>query len=135
LLQNKEERDKRSVNSERPFTIVFKFEAKQVFTKVELGLVMYDSFDTIIFSTNSRDFGKDFISLENREYQFSFDVDLPIKAGKYKIDIVLFSEGHLIDQWVPSDKIFVLNSYNSVLPDKWLGLITNKSNFYYERVY
>jgi len=135
LMQNGIERNDQSVVSEKPFTITFLFESKQILTNVELGLVIYDSFDLIIFSTNSRDYGQNFIHLNNNQYSFSFEVNLPIKSGKYKIDIALLSEGILIDQWVPSKKLFVLNNYNSVLPEKWLGIITNKSKFQYEELY
>ena len=135
LIQNDEKRGNWNVSSGESFTMSFEFVSKKTLSKVELGLVIRDASEIIIYSTNSRDFGKGFIQLKPDTYNFNFEINLPIKSGKYKVDITLISEGSLIDQWIPNKKIFVLNNYNSALPDKWLGILTTESEFKYEKLH
>lgn len=120
---------KNSVISGSNFKIIFSFNSIRIHRGVEIGLVIRDNTDLIIFSVNSRDYEGNFFDIEVGEYKFSFDLQLPIKSGDYSIDIVLVSESKLIDQWQSPIFLKVLNTYESVLNERWTGIVSIKSSF------
>ena len=113
----------------------FQFNAAQVLKKVELGFVLRDQNGEMIYSTNSRDQNGDFFTIERGNYTFDFKVRLPLRHGKYEIDIVLVSEGKIIDQWLPQQKFSIISLFDSVLNEKWAGILNEPSLFNYEKIH
>lgn len=123
-----------TIYSEESFKIEFTFEAKDILKNVEFGLVIRNSEGQLILGCNSRDFGRDYLYIEKGCHKFSFDLQLPIKHGEYEIDIAIVQENRIIDQWVSPTMLTVKNKFESVLGEKWTGLLNITTAFRHERV-
>lgn len=112
--------------------IQFKFTCESLLKNVELGLVIRSFNGDIIYGCNSRDNGGDYFSISEGDHKFEFEFELPIKGGLYEVDIALVSHNEIIDQWVSSTRMTVLEKFESVLPEIWTGIIRSKSTFTYK---
>ncbi|WP_242928886.1 ABC transporter ATP-binding protein [Pontibacter vulgaris] len=125
--------DNFSIFTGEQLTFSFHFTSYTSLENVELGLVVRDTSDYIIYSTNSRDYGGNFFKIEKGDYIFDINTRLAIRAGQYSIDIILVSNNIVIDQWLSYTPLNVLNNYSSVLGGKWQGIICEASSFNYEK--
>ncbi|HVG14969.1 MAG TPA: ABC transporter ATP-binding protein [Chitinophagaceae bacterium] len=123
--------DNCSINSRDIAHISFDFCATKAYQNCELGLVIRDFKGDIVFSCNSRDNGGDYFNIKPIAYRFNFSFRLPIKHGKYEIDIALVCRHEIVDQWVSSKKLIVLSKFESHLADNWLGIVNEISQFEY----
>ena len=112
-------------------SVVFQLEiqCEQDIDKVEFGFILRDNDNNIIVGINSRDNGKDYISFIEGRQSVLFKMNLPIKPGQYEVDLAIAVNGALVDHWVSETKIQLLNPYNTVLDDKWSGIINVDSIF------
>lgn len=124
-----EENNNFSINSDNESTLVFCFNSMTRIKNAELGLVIRNNEGEIIIGINSRDYNGDFIELEQGINNLKFKFRLPIIHGKYEVDIALVSEGKIIDQWVSLTNLIVKNKFESVLQEKWRGIINIETKF------
>lgn len=112
-------------------SVVFQIEiqCEQDIDKVEFGFILRDNDNNIIVGINSRDNGKDYISFIEGRQSVLFKMNLPVKPGQYEVDLAIAVNGALVDHWVSETKIQLLNPYNTVLDDKWSGIINVDSVF------
>jgi lipopolysaccharide transport system ATP-binding protein len=103
-------------------------------TNAEFGLVIRDFKGEIIYGSNSRDSINSFISLNPGKFKIIFKVSLPIRADLYEIDIAVVSQGKIIEQYVPANKLNIVSRLDTVLDDKWCGILNEKSIFRYDVV-
>jgi lipopolysaccharide transport system ATP-binding protein len=122
-----------SAKSDQNFTILFEFISKTEIKNCELGLVFRNNEGQIILGVNSRDYGGEFIKLDKGKHLFAFILQLPVKHGEYEVDIAIVSNSQIIDQWVSKTKLTIKNSFESVLSDRWRGLLNLKTQFKYEK--
>lgn len=121
--------DNFSTYSDKDFLLSFDIFSKKKLEKCEIGLVIRNSESSIVFGCNSRDYGGDFFPIKEGNNPMSFELNLPLVHGKYDIDLTLVSQDKVIDQWVSETKLIVKNKFESVLPEKWRGLLNLKSSF------
>jgi len=121
--------DETSIMSRETAVLNFKFTSKNYYKNCELGLVIRDYKGDIVYSCNSRDNGSDYFDIKPSNYKFKFSVRLPIKYGKYEIDIALVSQQEIVDQWVSSKKLTILSKFESHLGEQWLGIVNEISEF------
>jgi len=121
-----------SVYSDESFNISFKFLSFNALENCELGLVFRNIEDKIVLGCNSRDYGGNYINVNNKTAQFTFSLRLPVINGEYQVDIVFVSQNTIIDQWVSTTKLIVKNRFESVLDKKWRGDLNLKTHFIYE---
>jgi len=101
--------------------------------QVELGFILRDSRDDIIFSANTRDFKGELFDLEPGRYNFYFRIRLPLRAGQYTVDLAAAVENELIDHWVSAKPLTILDDYAGVLTEKWRGLVTEEFSYSHEK--
>jgi hypothetical protein len=77
--------------------------------------------------------GKQF-TLHAGEYRFSLQLQLPVKKGKYDLQVALQSSGKWIDHWQTSTKILVLDTYESPTIEAFEGILNVKTNFSLEKL-
>jgi lipopolysaccharide transport system ATP-binding protein len=100
----------------------------------EIGLVIRNSEGVIVYSINNRDYGGSYISITKGNYDFDFKFRLPIKDGVYELDFVFAIKHVIIDQWVCEKKLKVISDFQTVNPIQWIGIVTEKFEFDYNRV-
>lgn len=96
---------------------------------IEFGLILRDLNGEIIVGANSRDNDQHFINLKKGSYELFFEMELPLKPSVYELDFAVAQNGELIDQWVSNTKLQILNQYNTVLDEKWTGLLNIETSF------
>jgi len=96
---------------------------------IEFGLILRDLNGEIIVSANSRDNDQHFLNLKKGKYELFFEMELPLKPSTYELDFAVAQRGELIDQWVSNTKLKILNQYNTVLDEKWSGLLNIEARF------
>lgn len=95
-----------------------------------IGFVIRSLAGDLIFSSTSRDNFKKPLPLSVGEVVVNAVVRLPLKMGKYKIDLALAqSNGNIIDHWVPDSYLLVSENETSVLPDEWKGILNESAEF------
>ncbi|MCF8342838.1 MAG: ABC transporter ATP-binding protein [Chitinophagaceae bacterium] len=124
-----------SIYSGNVFSVTFSLISKSTYLNVEIGLVIRNLDGVIVFSVNSRDFGGDFFDISNGTYNFNFELRLPVKGGSYEIDIVIVSNGIVLDQWVSKTNLKVLSKYESILGNNWQGIVAENVIFTYEKAH
>jgi lipopolysaccharide transport system ATP-binding protein len=107
------------------------FFTKVSIPKAELGLVLRDYKGDIIYACNSRDNGGDFLDIEQGEYSFDFSFRFPAKMGNYEIDIAIVSDNKVICHMQSNRKLQVLSEFDSILDEKWSGIISEPLFFKY----
>lgn len=110
-----------------------------LFTKVllkqcEIGFILRDGNDDIIFSVNTRDFGGDFLSIGPGKYLFMFGSRLPLRAGLYTVDVGIADNGLILDHWTSNRQLRVLDDYTGVLEERWRGILNEKFTFTYREL-
>ncbi|WP_310391140.1 ABC transporter ATP-binding protein [Hymenobacter sp.] len=91
--------------------------------KIELGFILRDLDGSIIVGVNSRDSGRDYLSFTEGTHSVLIGMNLPLKPNLYELDLAIAVNGSLVDHWVSDTKIRVLSPYDSVLDEKWTGLV------------
>jgi lipopolysaccharide transport system ATP-binding protein len=100
----------------------------------EIGLVIRNSEEVMIYSINNRDYGRSFIAIDEGNYDFYFKFRLPIKSGVYELDFVFAIKNVIIDQWLSEKKLKVISNFQTVNPIQWIGVVTEKFDFDYMKV-
>jgi lipopolysaccharide transport system ATP-binding protein len=121
-----------TIYSDEDFKIEFSFFLQNSIINCELGLVFRNSEGQLILGCNSRDSGGHYLALKEGSYRFLFDLRLPLTHGDYEVDIAFVSNNQVLDQWVSTTKLTILNKFESILNDKWRGVLNVKTNFHYE---
>lgn len=114
--------------------LCFDLIVKNEITNAEFGLVIRDFKGEIIYGSNSRDSVTSFITLNPGKFRIIFKVSLPIRAGLYEVDIAIVSQGKVVEQYVPINKLNIVSRLDTVLDDKWCGILNEKSIFLYDAV-
>jgi ABC-type polysaccharide/polyol phosphate transport system ATPase subunit len=117
------------VNSDKIYTYFFDFESKKEIINCEIGMVIRSQDGTLILGCNSRDYGGDYFNTKMGKNIFKFQVKLPVIHGKYSVDIAIVAGGFVIDQWISETSLLVKNSFESVLSEKWRGILNIESEF------
>lgn len=122
-----------SIYSRQNCNLKLSFVSKIKIKKAEVGLVLRDNRGELIFSCNSRDNGGSYFNMEQGEYEFSFVFRFPAKMGYYEIDVAVASETKIICHMQSFRKLQVLSEFDSVLPENWLGIISEPLTFEYKK--
>ncbi|MBC7913012.1 MAG: hypothetical protein H7Y07_02720, partial [Pyrinomonadaceae bacterium] len=72
------------------------------------------------------------LSLEPGCYNFKFNTSLPVKTGKYDVQMALVCHGDIIDQWETSTKLKVIDNFETLTQDGNSGILNVKTSFHYE---
>lgn len=120
-----------SCYSRDKIAISTRFIALQELTRCVYHLLIWDENDNNILHACSTDFGGSEFKITKGEYKFKMDLSLPIKKGKYKLELGLFSSEILVDRWETTTRISVLDSFDQ---HSVQGLLTVKTHFNYQGV-
>jgi len=123
-----------SCNTKETVTFEMEVVTNKLCTEVELGFVIRNDQDEILLSGNSRDFGKGYFNLAEGKHLLSVDVRLPLRSGKYVVDLAIAVEGEIVDHWVSTKLLTILDDYAGVLEPKWRGQVNESFEFSHETI-
>jgi len=122
--------DKNVCDSREEITICFEFVTKKRLDKSEIGLQIRGPEGEIIYGVNSRDRGNKYHDIEIGEHLFCFTTRLPIRDGKYEVDVAFASNGGIIDHWVSKTPLIIVSKEeDTILDDAWTGILRELSYF------
>ncbi|AHJ96396.1 ABC transporter ATP-binding protein [Hymenobacter swuensis] len=106
-------------------SVIFKLNVRcsQDSDRVEFGFILRDAENNIIVGINSRDNNEDFLTIKEGEHSYLFEMNLPLKPAQYEVDIAIAVNGAIVDHWVSDTKLRVLSRYETVLDDRWSGVV------------
>jgi len=128
-LAKKDNSDAHTLYSKSEAVFELNIDCKENIYKAEFGFILRDNDGNIIIGLNSRDNGKDYVFLSKGKHKVLFKMLVPFKPDSYEIDVAIAVETQLIDHWVSDTKLRVLNPYESVLDERWSGLINLDFDF------
>jgi lipopolysaccharide transport system ATP-binding protein len=94
-------------------------------------LLIKDEDDNTLLHAGSKDYGGSEFHLKKGNYRFRISFSLPLKYGKYKVEMGLLSRKTITDHWKTSTKLTILDSfeqYNYGIA----GMLQLKTDFSYE---
>jgi hypothetical protein len=96
-------------------------------------MMKYDN-DSILLHAGSMNFSGKQFSLHPGTYKLSLRLELPVRKGKYSVELGLFSAGKWIDTWNTSTKLIVLDTFEGYSGDASMGILNIKTNFNLEAI-
>lgn len=104
----------------------FGFRALEAFKNCEVRFALkYE--DLLILNASSLATNGASFSISKGQYRFMFKVDLPVRDAKLDVEVHFFSYSKVVDSWLSSTKLTVLDNYGSHLE---AGLINPSTQFY-----
>lgn len=125
-------------NNESRFSCVSRETAKFAITieskisipSAQIGFIIRSLTGDLIVSANSRDDFYEAIDLAPGRTEVVVTVKLPLKMGRYQLDLALADEKmQLLDHWLAEPFLTIIPSDNSVLPEKWRGWLNEPVQF------
>lgn len=107
----------------------FVFQSQKRFEHAEFGFILRDINGEIVYGTNSKDGYEKLIQIEDGKSIFSVELRLPLRSGKYEVDIAFANEGKLLDHWKSLTMLTVVNNKESYLSENWTGALVELSKF------
>jgi hypothetical protein len=105
-------------------------ESKTSIRSAQIGFVIRSLTGDLIVSASSRDDFHEAIELAPGRTEVVVTVRLPLKMGRYQLDLALVDEKmQLLDHWLPEPFLTVIPNENSVLPEKWRGWLNEPVQF------
>ncbi|TAH00770.1 MAG: ABC transporter ATP-binding protein [Sphingobacteriales bacterium] len=115
-----------AVNFVFSFNCVSRITVCQVFIRI-----MYDD-DRILLIANSKDYSNNYFDLEPGNYSMNFKATLPIKTGKYGVQVALVSQYVAVDAWESNTKLTVLDNFNVSGLHVNEGILNIRTGFNYQ---
>lgn len=123
-------KDAHSCYTRENFTITFRFHAHITISNCEFHLLLRYEESAILFHANSLDFSGRHFTLQPGVHQLSFTLALPVTQGQYEVETGLFSNKKLVDHWVTSTKLKVLDTFEAhSSDDPFRGVLNVKTSF------
>lgn len=111
-------------------TLTFHLDSRVRVTSAFFGFAIWDEDGRLVYAASSLDGGRSYIDLEPDRYAVVFRVRLPLKAGRYNLDVSANSiEKGQVDRWNADPKLTVLPRLDTVLPTHWHGILNESSDF------
>ena len=105
-------------------------ESKISITSAQIGFIIRSLTGDLIVSANSKDDFQEAIDLAPGQTEVVVTVRLPLKMGRYQLDLALADEKmELLDHWLAQPFLTIIPSHNSVLPEEWRGLLNEPVEF------
>jgi lipopolysaccharide transport system ATP-binding protein len=121
---------KYSCYSRETCKMLFEINSKRFISKAFIGFAIWTLEGELILGATSRDGDAQCIDLEKGLQYVIINIRLPIKAGNYQLDISLNSlDSGIVDRWSVEPKLTILPSSNTILSEKWHGLLNEEANF------
>jgi lipopolysaccharide transport system ATP-binding protein len=125
---------KHTCESRTDVTFCFEFSTSEKLESAELGFQIRGNEGEIIYGSNSRDRTNQYMDLNPGAYIFKITVRLPLRNGKYEIDVAVANNGTLIDHWISKTSLTIYSSYSdTILDDSWTGILRELSHFSIEK--
>ncbi|MBC7913735.1 MAG: ATP-binding cassette domain-containing protein [Pyrinomonadaceae bacterium] len=113
---------------------VLEFKNNSYLQKCQIFLrLLYDEGTTLML-IRSHEYSVSDLSLEPGNYNFKFNTSLPVKTGKYDLQMAFVCHGDVIDQWETSTKLKVIHDFETLTQDSNSGILNVKTSFKYESV-
>jgi len=111
--------------------IVLTVDSTRRIDEAQLSFVLRNLSGDLLITATSRDGGRDYLRIEPGRSTFELNVRLPLKMGRYQLDLALQSGPHtdLLDQWIAEPLLTVLDQEETHLPDHWRGLVNEPVRF------
>jgi lipopolysaccharide transport system ATP-binding protein len=130
-LEDSKIEDGYSCNAGETVVLCAAFKAIAAIESCTFHLLIKDEDDNTLLHAGSKDYGGSEFNLKKGDCQFRITFALPLKHGKYKVELGLLSRKTIIDHWKTSTRLTVLDSfeqYNYGIT----GILQIKTDFSYE---
>ena len=133
-LEGQTPQDLHSCYSGETVAIVIGFKNRSELHKCEFYIRLTYGEGATLMLARSHERSVSNLSLEPGSYIFRFTTSLPVKIGKYDLEMALICEGKVIDEWKTSTKLKVLDNFEHLFQDQNSGILNVKTSFAYENV-
>jgi lipopolysaccharide transport system ATP-binding protein len=123
------ENERNAIISSKEICLVVNFISKVDVARGEFGLVIRNVDGIMIYSINSRDYNKEYISIKPGTYSITFKFELPIKNGTYQLDFALIENNMILDQWISESRLKVISDFQNINPENWIGIVNSKFEY------
>jgi lipopolysaccharide transport system ATP-binding protein len=106
----------------------FRFTALERFRNCEVRFMI--KYEKLVILHGSSKGNSPSFSIQPGKCNFVFSVDFPIRDARFDVEMVFISEGKIIDTWLSSTKLVVLDNYESHLN---AGVLNAEINFFIEQ--
>ncbi len=93
--------------------------------------ITYDDNRALLIA-NSKDYSDNYFDLEAGEYNMNFSITLPVKTGKYGVQVALISQNIIIDTWESNTQLTVLDNFNTSGIHVNEGILNLRTGFNYQ---
>ena len=105
-------------------------ESKISIPSAQIGFIIRSLTGDIIVSAKSGDDFHEAINLAPGRTEVVVTVRLPLKMGRYQLDLALVDEKmQLLDHWLTQPFLTIIPNDNSVLPEEWRGWLNEPVGF------
>lgn len=112
----------------------FNFKSLCVLTKCHVYLrITYDDNQDLLIA-NSYDYTHKYLDIEAGNFNINFNVTLPVKPGKYGVQVALMSENIFIDHWDSNTKLIILDNFNVSGLHVNNGILNLRTGFNYHKI-
>ena len=94
--------------------------------------ITYDDNRALLIA-NSKDYSDNYFDLDVGYYKINFNVTLPVKTGKYGMQVALVSQNSVVDLWDSNTKLTVLDNFNTSGIHVNDGILNLRTGFNYQR--
>jgi lipopolysaccharide transport system ATP-binding protein len=111
-------------------TVKCRFHAITEMQRSEFHIAIRNLDGVMIIHGGSMDYGGKPMNLVPGDYEFGFSLELPVKQGKYTLEMGLLSGGAWIDTWTSTTQLVVLDDFEGFHKDTFGGLLNVKTTFH-----
>lgn len=133
-LEGQSAEDPHSCYSREPFTMVFRFQAFTELLRSELQVMIRYDDDSVLLYAGSMNFSGKHFTLHPGTYDLRLNMELPVRQGKYEVEVGLLSAGKWIDTWRTSTKIKMLDTFEHHQHDQSAGVLNVRTGFALEKI-
>ena len=134
FVLNQQSEDLHSCNNREQFTVAVCFEAFQRIEHCECHLLLRCDDDSILLHTSSADFDRKRFTIEPGKWIFETALDLPVRKGKYRMEIGLLSMGNWVDTWQSTTRLTILDPLDNTTNDVLTGVLSPRTGFSYKGI-
>ena len=129
-LQGQPGNNSHSCYTRENITVQCRFYALTEIQNGEFHIAIRNLEGAIIIHAGSMDYGGKPMLLEPGVYEFGFTLELPVKQGKYTLEMGLLSAGVWVDTWASTTPLVVMDDFEGFHKDVFGGVLNVKTTFH-----
>jgi lipopolysaccharide transport system ATP-binding protein len=133
-LKQQTPEDIHSCYTRESFVFTCRFKSLTELIKNEFHLMLRYDDGSILLHASSMDFSGKHFAMHPGIYNLQLHLALPVRKGKYDVEVGLVSAGKLIDSWRTSTKMIVLDTFEGHSREASTAILNVKTHFNLEEL-